>query len=532
MTEYNFEPDYEAEWNNEYLTEDDWIWVILETRPADWKRYDAFFDPAHPEMTEEDKAWHDQFEGNIKNLFATPKVTDQGMIGRRYSGGPMPRERHREIKEKNLWGSGKREFTRNLYENNLHLPPKLITYLQSICEMPRNEELECYRKHDSYYADLTKYDLNQIEDECAAAALLFGLTPEFFRKYIELQDLLQNDRHPWKILTIADRFFLKEYAKAMSQHLDVTASSIYHAYKEAGKRCNWTGDFASYVNALYNACIAFKPVIIAALISSSIPLQYSNDGMAIKLYKEWITREKLWSIETAANLYCGADPKGKNDFISFGNIPEHKLGISGWMLEHPKTVSFIETDGTPEKFAVQKLSERTSLEQFIRDHIDSGDFTPSNPDGRERMRFRPDEIIPFFRKVFLNYQPLALFQALGFEGLPSITKCPQTLKYATPSAQSSQGSAKPKKRISELHQCIGTVVKDLGFNCTAAEAWNIFRNRRDEFECVQEIEYNEKKGEDAILWKSTKGIEQRMLKSRFIVVVSEFKNGKKRLHAT
>lgn len=93
---------------------------------------------------------------------------------------------------------------------------------------------------------------------------------------------------------------------------------------------------------------------------------------------------------------------------------------------------------------------------------------------------------------------------------------------------------KEGNRKNELHECIGIVVRDLkqannGHNPSGADAWREIKKRKEDFDCIQSIETDQKTKEEAIYWTSAKGIEQKMLKPRFLNVVSEFNTGKKRL---
>ena len=62
-----------------------------------------------------------------------------------------------------------------------------------------------------------------------------------------------------------------------------------------------------------------------------------------------------------------------------------------------------------------------------------------------------------------------------------------------------------------------------------ADVWKALKRKigEDGFECLQSMDFDAKNQEDAIYWKSMAGNQRKMLQSRFLNVVSEYKTGKK-----
>lgn len=88
-----------------------------------------------------------------------------------------------------------------------------------------------------------------------------------------------------------------------------------------------------------------------------------------------------------------------------------------------------------------------------------------------------------------------------------------------------------KSREREIIQCIGQsflkVKEKSKSKPSAACVWK--QIELDDYSCIQEIGFCDEAKEEAIFWKSSKGIQQKMLYGRFKNVVSEFNTGKRKV---
>lgn len=91
----------------------------------------------------------------------------------------------------------------------------------------------------------------------------------------------------------------------------------------------------------------------------------------------------------------------------------------------------------------------------------------------------------------------------------------------------------PPKRRNELHELIGQLVAELrhktGKFPNADAVWKELKSRQDDFECIESVEREAKTGEDVIFWCSQWNNDNRMTRSTFNNIVSQYKTGKKAL---
>lgn len=106
------------------------------------------------------------------------------------------------------------------------------------------------------------------------------------------------------------------------------------------------------------------------------------------------------------------------------------------------------------------------------------------------------------------------------------------IKTADP-APSHESEAAPQKRRNELHELIGKLVTELrhrtGKFPNADAVWKELKSRQDDFECIESVERESKTGEDVIFWCSQWNNDNRMTRSTFNNIVSQYKTGKKAL---
>ena len=400
MSDYNFEPDYAGWWNDPTATKEDFCWLLVGLNPTDIKKYEAI-NKKLAQLPNDDRAFVGEFEffkdtipGNASNYSRLIKLD---------------------------WGTSKRDFINNAYEVNHEFPPAFSDYLSSIGDMPHDPELEKYRSYQQYIANIGTFDIKSIADEVSSVALLFDLEPAYFNKYVELENIIDNQEYVWKTFTTEDNFFWREYKKFIWNKYRQDPRIPLSCLRRSKKYCHWTGDFLSYIVHLHNEGGILSREIYSSLESLSIQIPYHSEGWAVGFYQEWKKSARLWTLEDAAKLYLGADPSRDREFFRVGWSDNNIVGNSGRQLIGSDSVYFVKSDGTWDH------NKCTSLTAFVRDHIDTGDFMPTNLNAREELRFMPEEIIKFFRDFCpLTFRPQALFIALGLETKTQFRKTAKT----------------------------------------------------------------------------------------------------------
>lgn len=420
MTEYDFKPDFQSEWESTGINREALAWLMLGFSPSVGKRYIEVVKKY--ERTKEERSFLQCFDNYCLNEIG--KITLKNLY------------QDYDSILRVVTAEDKEEFINDAYTHNFDINPGLCAYLQSIGKMPYNPDLERYTDHSQYKNDLENWEPYKIKDEHTALALLFGLNPQYFSRYLALHYIFEKERvirdmSPYHYFEPEEKWLFNNYHDFLKEelpHLVGFGCPIFYIaprYQNAKELNLWAGDFAAYIQSLHNNGFIFMPKIYEALKKHGIDPAYSSDGWAIQFYKRWL-QYPTWSLKQAARLYRGDDPDGGRSFESLGNIGLHGSGM-GFALEGSETIAEYGHDGEfippPDdnfdhiwKDEPDPHAPRYLLESFVRSHMDAGHIKPVRDDGPEKLYFTPPVIVTFFRD-YLNrtFRPKALYIAMGME---------------------------------------------------------------------------------------------------------------------
>lgn len=416
MAEYNFEPDFQKWWENPSATQEEFSWVLLGIDPVHIERLKEIRAKTTEETLEETR-----FRGRLDHyIMSLPR-------------GMSLKNTHIALMNL-LWNDDKKAFIHEAYTQKFDIHPGLCAYLQSIGKMPYNPDLERYTDHSQYKDDLENWKPDKIKDEHTALALLFGLNPKYFCRFLALHYRFEEERNtrdmaPYYYFKPEEKWLFNNYHDFLKEefpHLIGFGCPIFYIaprYQKAKELNLWTGDFATYIQSLHDNGFIFMPKIYEALKKHGIDPSYSPDSWAIQFYKRWL-QYPTWSLKQAARLYRGDDPDGGRSFESLGNTALHGSGM-GFALEGSETIAEYDHNGEfvppPDdnfdhiwKDEPDPHAPRYLLESFVRSHMDAGHISTVRDDGPEKLYFKPRVIVTFFRD-YLNrtFRPKALYIAMG-----------------------------------------------------------------------------------------------------------------------
>ncbi len=402
-----------------------------------------------------------------------------------------------------------------------------------------------FARYETNLSSVTLKQLNALQGEDEVLLHLLGLNPVSWAEYVALNNRKRGT-------TPQEECLFKHYTQFLRKKFPTfgkgrSAFNQLSTRLQAAKNlARWNGNFADYVQTLHDNGVLFMPQTYAAFEKMNIPLQYTKDSWAINFYKGFLRRSPTWDLKTAASLYLCQHPTGDGrGFIALGPVGLHGTG-SGMALDSNETIVEYDEHGnySSEMYQALKMDDDRVfadnpiahawfiLERNVRQHIDEGSISPVNDKSAKNLCFHPKEITIFFREHFpRTFQPQALYIALRInDGIK--------LSINTRPPKGEIKAERKKVRTNELHVCIGKVIVELKKQSplfpSSSQVWSALREKvenEDGFECIQSIAFDKAKKEEAIYWRSMGGIEQRMLKSRFLVVVSDFKTRKKALPA-
>lgn len=409
MSDYDFVPDYRAWWNRSDLTESDLVWLMLSISPEDAQK--SLNLKNKPNLTDEEMSWKGGFSNYLHGLFNGPWIADS----------------RRQFMEENLWGRGKEDFIVNAYNRAFKFPEPFADFLKSIGGMP--DHFNHYKKHDMFRDSLKAWELANIDAEDKAISLLLGIRPEYFQRFCCLAEELKSDE-AWESASPDDRNFFLEFRRFNASEFSLDRMQ-YAGLLEFAKKIKgfglWGGDFAAYVQAVHDGGFVFKRNTYEALEFHGIRPAYTRNGWARGFYRSWIERG-IWRLMDAAFLYIGDDPYGGRSFEGFGETEKSGPGriLQRWDKNAVIFFQFDEKGGLVDT-PLSRMDEETSLEGFVKNHIDAGNLTPASTEAG--LKFRPIEIVSFFRKYFpLTFEPQALLIELGLESEESSSL--QVLEFA------------------------------------------------------------------------------------------------------
>jgi hypothetical protein len=363
----NFIPDYKAWWNKKDLTEDDLSWLVLGITPDDARQAIAKKDQGQISGINEDG-----FMMEFSNYADT--LPHGAFLGNTRKG----------ILSSNLWGKGKRDFIKNLYEQMpiFKLPEDFYLYLCANNIIPKH--FDHYKDHSQYQADLAKWNLKDITDEDTALALLTGLTPEAF---IRLYPLVQSisDGKKWVDFEPDDKHFFHQCALFLKKeypHLDMYPETWLMNFCYAAKDMSlWKNDFSAYIQALHDEGFIFRKETYEGLKHHKIMPSYSKDSWAIQFYERWL-KESLWTLKEALHLFKGDDPR-QGKWRSY-----HSIGQNTALYSFGKD-TFLAWDMFDSSFF--------HLDQRLKRHITAGQIKSMPPNGwKETVQplAKPDDMLP------------------------------------------------------------------------------------------------------------------------------------------
>ncbi len=419
--EYNFTPDFKTWWKNNTTAHEDFSWVTLGIDPEAVKRLKEI-NTKTEEITIEELRFRGQLDDYVLNL-------PRGMFIKYTRSALMNLD----------WSKGKENFIAQAYEHNFEIHPDFCAYLQSIGQMPHNPDLERYKDHAQYRADLAEWNPENIKDEDAALSLLLGLNPEYFSQFLSLNSKMKEENRTadgfsayygfkpeekWLFVEYND--FLKEEFPRLARDISWPMIHISPPLKKAKELNLWTGNFVAYVQSLHDNGFIFMPKTYAALEKHGIELAYSAGGWAMQFYQRFL-RLGVWSLKDAANIYRGSDPHGGREFENLANTALHGSG-AGLALETAETIAefddndnFIPPPDLSLAYVFKKddktvLDRTYSLEGFVRGHMAAGNLTPAKDEGPEKLYFQPKVIVEFFRDYLpRSHRPKALYIALELD---------------------------------------------------------------------------------------------------------------------
>jgi hypothetical protein len=468
MAEYDFEPDYKFWWKKKSVTKEEFIWMLLGIDPEAARKAVEIGKTAESKKSDEERAYYSRFE------YLT------FIQRRRYS-----------VLMRLNWDKGKEGFIRDVYEDAHEFPDKLVLFLKSVDKMPHNPNLERYKEHDQYKADLDKWELSDIKDEDAALSLILGLNPKFFNQFLALHNRQVGDcktgveAQYYASFSPEEKWLFSEYYHFLRSEFPTLGwgspiNPLNRPIHDAKCFANWKGNFQDYVQELHDNGVLFRPETYAALQKQGIPLSYTENGWAMQFNRRWIRRQGAWSLKTAAKIYLGEHPDGTDrGFIILGYTGLHGAG-EGLALESSETIAEYDSEGKfvhPSKETLndvfsnnQESEEWYILENFVRGHIPEK-LTPKNDDGPGKLYFQPKVIVEFFRDYLpRTYQPKALYIALGLDEKSEQTHANQDIAHTGLPGRPSKSKHLLESEF-ERRKSAGTVTDSLAEEVRTLLAW-------------------------------------------------------------
>lgn len=422
---HEYTPDWGKWWEDSSSTKETFAWVILGIDPDTAKRVEEL--SRKTDATDEEKVFIARFDNfSVLNGYITLRT-----LWARY-----------RLLQNLDWGKGKEEFLYNAYAAKFTIHKDFKIYLHSIGKMPHDPNLERYTMHEQYRADLKEWNVANIQDEDTALSLLLGLQPKHFIRIQALEErqktgVLKDGFAPraWQF-SDDEKWFYDEYLAFLREEFPYLRQkgygTIMHALaplvRDAKCLATWQGSFKEYVQELHDNGLVLMPKIYDSLQVLGVAPSYSSQGWAVQFYKRWASYP-TWSLKQAADLYLGTDPDKSQSFIYLGDRYLHGSG-AGFALESDETIAEYDYNGKfiqppddnfdhifndePDPHAPRYL-----LESFVRSHMDAGHIKAVKDDGPEKLYFKPEIIVDFFKNYLgRTYRPEALYMAMAPETEP------------------------------------------------------------------------------------------------------------------
>lgn len=404
MGEYNFEPDYDYWWNKEDLTPEELSILVFGVNPDAFFKYIEVFPPQT--RTDDDGRYIKSFDDFLNEQ--SDIVISSSILS--HSSDFLINEKY--------WEGDKHSFVRSLYETSVainiglgcHLPemhPSFLKYLESLGECPTH--FDHYKDHSDYGLDFSTFDFTSINSEDDAIAVLLGLKPKFFNKFMSL--LVRGEQGQYKG---EDLFFKNEYRKFLhkrffSKHAWCNVHGLYSRLKQEAL---WDTDFSIFVQSAIGKGYIITDEVKQCLQERGIDCSYSTSSSAISFYKFWVSKP-LWTLDEAAKLYLAQDPNDKFIFYGIDRLREVDDGYHYHLINY-KNILLCDEHGDWIKPVNSKTNEETSLSGLVSDYVRAYAPEWAVDCGGGSYKYKPDGIVKFFKDKFtLTSQPEALFVALG-----------------------------------------------------------------------------------------------------------------------
>lgn len=428
MADYSFQPDFAAWYNKKSVKKEDFCWILLGVNPSDIKKCNElkkYFEIAsdytfksHDSNSEAQEEYYWKFDFYIKNL----PIEDSLHI-----------KSHYEQLMQLAWSGDKHAFICEAYRHRVTLHPYVYEFLGTIGKKPFDANLEIFKKSEFHKVNLRDWNQKDIVDEDTALLVLLGLNPQHISEFLKLDATHASGKTHEDRKAIyfnfppTDKWRLIEGRKFLRNEFgwDWPAENIKGLMKNIKGLGLWNEDFATYVQQLYDNGVVFRPETEEALKALGISLSYSPDCWAVQFYRRFL-RLGILSLNDAAHLYLGSNPRKEREFIDLGNVRIRGQG-AGLAIETPDTICEYDKNGEYINLSdvtltkvVRRMMDKGQdhvpehyLEDYVRNHVAAGNIIAVKDDGRGEIYFKPQDIFTFFRSHFpRTLVPEALFLAM------------------------------------------------------------------------------------------------------------------------
>lgn len=404
MTNTNFAPDYQKWWNKPDLTERELSILIFGINPDDFFRREKIRNT--PGRSDEDILFLNRFQEHLQ----TPP----------YEGIWQICDLRMDLLNRKLWGNGKEDFVKNVYEQGMNLMghdmhPDFYAFLEQ--EGTPMDHFDHYEDFRLYLPDWDQWDIQNIKDEDTAIALLMGLNPDLLHRALALHESLSENKTP------DDRFFMRMFNQFRQLHF-YGKSYLMGSVPEAIKSIKiWGGDFKKFAERLHDTGYIFRLEVYDFLKKNGCTPRYSKEGDAMNFCRKWQAKG-AWTLEEAAALYIGRQP-GTRDKMIFTDLRPQEPCVMFRVDSSfvPGGIVFFDKYGN-EDTVNERFANDVSLEKYVERHIASGRLNPKIARDGSHL-FDPKEIIGFLLEYGRSEPPPALLEALDMQD-KNVTKTKNT----------------------------------------------------------------------------------------------------------
>jgi hypothetical protein len=443
MSPYNFKPDLKALWDSDGLTPKQAygcaLGITAESLGRLWQlcqdnNWRSIPSPAHAGQNGVSSDEEADFLNAIQTLALS---LPDGHIGPLLSS-------YLWMKEQDYWGGSKQKFIKNLYEKLIPAPEgRKRRTNQDFVNFLKDERGEWpthwskYEEPTQYFLDRATFDFNKnIKTREEAVIALYGTKPEKELEYRSLKAKGNQASDEERFLMDAQ---IQAHAKMKSPCADGGMTKLLNimaedndSYSPRKRIPEWTGDFKSYLQALYDAGVIFAEHM-EDIIRRYYPdgMEYSQDAEAIAFYKKW-EAYRSWTFAQACLLYGGNEPVSggfqaihlrEDRPLFMPRIVKGDLDLALSDNDDDVDTSRNENACTPQ--SPQKME---NLRYIACCHVTARELTPLNREelNHENWMFSPKDITTWLIKNTVTAPPPALLQVLGLLKKTSFRKTSKT----------------------------------------------------------------------------------------------------------